>query len=79
MRHLREIAGLRQADLATIARMTPAALSRLETGKIEPEIETVRLLVRLLGFRMKDLAMVAKLVEERGRLPAHEPRRPRKR
>jgi predicted transcriptional regulator len=68
-----------QDHLATIANMTPAALSRIETGKVEPETATLRLLLRLLGFSKKAHAMVAKLIEERGRLPAHEPRRPRKR
>jgi transcriptional regulator with XRE-family HTH domain len=48
-RRLRESQGLTLADVARRARISSAMLSRLETGRVSPSLETIVALARALG------------------------------
>jgi transcriptional regulator with XRE-family HTH domain len=50
MRRLRRHLGWRQAELARAATMSATALSRIETGKMRPDVTTVRVLLGIMGF-----------------------------
>ncbi len=50
LREVRSAYGVSQGELATRANTTQSAISRIESGKVSPAFETMRELLRLLGF-----------------------------
>jgi len=50
-RRIREELGLTLADVAEKARISPGMLSRLETGRVTPSLETIVALAEALGVR----------------------------
>ena len=55
LRAVRERQALNQRELAKLAGLTNASLSRIETGKQEPYASTVRKLAAALGVKPSDL------------------------
>jgi transcriptional regulator with XRE-family HTH domain len=55
LRSIRERQALNQRELAEKAGLTPASLSRIETGTQEPYMSTVRKLAKALGVEPADL------------------------
>ena len=50
-RRIREDLGLTLANVAEQARISPGMLSRLETGRVSPSLETIVALAEVLGVR----------------------------
>jgi transcriptional regulator with XRE-family HTH domain len=50
-RHIRDEHGLTLASVAQHARISPGMLSRLETGRVSPSLETIVALAEVLGVR----------------------------
>jgi transcriptional regulator with XRE-family HTH domain len=63
LRKLREALGWRQAELARTAGMSATALSRIETGKVRPEVTTVRVLLGIMGFAGDSLRLIEILMK----------------
>ena len=59
LRQLREKSILTQADLATLAGVTPATISDLETGKRKARPSTVRKLAKALKVRPTEIEFKA--------------------
>ncbi len=56
LRHMRELKGLKQNEVAALAGMTPGALSKIESGETRrPEIATLTRLSEVLGLSMEML------------------------
>lgn len=55
LRTIRERQALNQRELAKAADITPASLSRIEAGRQEPYMSTVRKLAAALGVKPSDL------------------------
>lgn len=55
LRQVRERQALNQRELAAKAGLTPASLSRIESGVQEPYMSTVRKLAAALGVKPADL------------------------
>ncbi len=65
VRQKREAAGIRTADLALVAGIDQTTLSRFESGRTTPGLDTIERVITSLEF-MKALALKADLVEEMG-------------
>lgn len=55
IRRLREARGLRQSDLADKVRMNRASLSRVENGRVQPKLETVKKVLEALDVGEMEL------------------------
>jgi transcriptional regulator with XRE-family HTH domain len=55
LKAIRERQALNQRELASKAGLTPATLSRIESGAQEPYMSTVRKLAEALGVKPTDL------------------------
>ena len=65
VRQKREAAGIRTADLALVAGIDQTTLSRFESGRTTPGLDTIERVITSLEF-MKALALKADLAEEMG-------------
>jgi DNA-binding XRE family transcriptional regulator len=52
VRMLRKERGLKQAELAKMAGLTQAAISRIEAGGVDPELDTLERLSEALGVEL---------------------------
>lgn len=52
---LREQKALSQRDLASLARLNPATVNRIETGQHKPQPGTIRKIARALEVRPEEL------------------------
>lgn len=55
LRALRELSGMSAKDVAAAARITPARLSGIENGRIDPRSEELQHILRALGASFTDL------------------------
>ncbi len=55
IRVLREALGIKQNDLAARAGIKPGSLSEIETGKVQPRIETARRIADELGVALDSI------------------------
>ena len=62
MRQLRLGAGLRQEDLAHRAGIHFSTLRRIETGKADPTLSTLRRLAEGLDVRLAELVLLAERI-----------------
>ncbi|GGE08410.1 hypothetical protein GCM10011390_29370 [Aureimonas endophytica] len=51
----RKAVGLSQAELAAKAKLRPATVSDIESGKIDPRLSTLRALAAALGLGIEDI------------------------
>jgi ribosome-binding protein aMBF1 (putative translation factor) len=52
VRSLRKARGLKQTELARMAGLTQAAISRIEAGGVDPELDTLERLGEVLGVKL---------------------------
>lgn len=69
IRELRTESSLSQDELAELAELDPAELSRIESGRADPAWGDVRRIARALGVSLESLAELAEELEERGLRP----------
>jgi transcriptional regulator with XRE-family HTH domain len=55
LKNLRTLNALTQAELAERARLTTAAVARIEGGEVEPRPSTLRKLAKALSVQPRDL------------------------
>jgi transcriptional regulator with XRE-family HTH domain len=67
IRSLREKQLLTQEDLARISGLSVVTISRLETGRSNPSIKTIRALAT--AFRMEAVELRDMLISEQTRMP----------
>lgn len=71
IRELREQHRLTTDELCTDARMSPAQLTDLEAGRLDPDLELIAAIARALGVRTSEIFVRAEQLAARG--PAQEP------
>jgi transcriptional regulator with XRE-family HTH domain len=65
LRLLRQARRWSQHDLARAARVSRAAVSKIEDGTVRPAVATVRTLVGVMGFSLGDLRLAQAIIEKR--------------